>query len=249
MEKIRTLQFHNEILLNTSLYNYLSIINDTSLQDIIENVTFDNFVETTKDFLKKNDPASITRYKSEMRKPYQQYIEKTLHDGWVGIKNNLLVSSYITFELFLNHLITVYCRYFPKLYSDEDIALSYAVFKDFKNADAARAYYIKTYVERFAALSFNEKINFVKKTLKLNNDDIWILHGREYIHDLNAIRQRIIHAENAAEIPDAEFYMFINYLCSLIFKLSAYSQIKYGIPFEWIKDLKLRATIAGKREL
>jgi hypothetical protein len=227
----------------------LSIINDTSVHDIIENVTFDNFVETTKEFLKKNDPASITKYKSEMRKPYQKYIEKTLHDGWVGIKNNLLVSSYITFELFLNHLVTIYCRYFPKLYSDEDIGISYALFKDFKNTEEARNYYIKTYVERFASFSFNEKINFVKKTLKLNSDDIWILHGREYIHELDAIRQRIIHAESAAEIPDPDFYMFINYLCSLIFKLSAYSQIKYGIPFEWIKDVNLRFKISDKRTL
>lgn len=249
MEKIRTLKFHNEILLNTSLYNYLSIINDTSVHDIIENVTFDNFVETTKDFLRKNDPASITKYKSEMRKPYQHYIETTLHDGWIGIKNNLLVSSYITFDLFLNHLVTVYCRHFPKLYSDEDIAISYTVFKDFKNAEDARDYYIKTYVEHFAAFSFNEKINFVKKTLKLNSDDIWVLHGKEYIHDLDAIRLKIIHAETAAEIPDTDFYMFINYLCSLIFKLSAYSQIKYGIPFDWIKDINFRFKIAGKREL
>jgi hypothetical protein len=249
MEKIRTLTFHNEILLNTSLYNYLSIINDTSIQDIIENVTFDNFVETTKDFLKKNDPAAITKYKSEMRKPYQKYIEETLRDGWVGIKNNLLVSSYITFELFLNHLVTVYCRYFPKLYSDVDITISYAVFMDFKNAEDAKDYYIKTYVERFAGFSFNEKINFVKKTLKLNSDDIWILHGREYIHDIDTLRVKIIHAENDSEIPDTDFYMFINYLCSLIFKLSAYSQIKYGIPFEWIKDLNLRFKIPDKREL
>jgi hypothetical protein len=146
-------------------------------------------------------------------------------------------------------VVTVYCRYFPKLYSDADIVVSYAIFKDFKNEEDTKNYYIKTYVERFTAFSFNEKINYIKKTLKLNSDDIWILHGREYIHDLDAIRKKIIHAEQSAEIPDTEFYMFINYLCSLIFKLSAYSQIKYGIPFEWIKDINFRFKIPDKREL
>jgi hypothetical protein len=49
------------------------------------------------------------------------------------------------------------------------------------------------------------------------------------------------------EIGDDEFYAYIDYLCSLIFKLSSYSKIKYGIEFEWIRDLNRYLSISDSR--
>jgi hypothetical protein len=248
MEKIETLRYYNEILLNTSLYKYLAIINEANISEIIRGAVYDNFIENTRGFLKHTSEEALNKYKDDMRLPYQKYVEKILQDGWRGIKNNLLVSSFTTFELFLNHLVTVYCKYFSKLYADDAVKISFSIIKDFSTEKEIRNYFIKTYIENFSALSFNEKIHYIKKTLKLQEDAIWLLNGKEYIHDINTIRNRIVHSEKDAEIIDDEFYRYINYLCSIIFRLSVYSQNKYGIEFEWINNTNLHFMIADKRE-
>jgi hypothetical protein len=248
MEKVETLKYYNEILLNTSLYKYLSIINEANISEIIQSVVYDNFIKNTQNFLILNDQAAINKYKDDMRLPYQKYVEKILHDGWRGIKNNLLVSSFTTFELFLNHIVTVYCKYFSKLYADDAVKISFSIIKDFSTEKEIRDYFIKTYIETFSSFRFNEKINYIKKTLKLHEDDIWLLNGKEYVHDINIIRNKIAHSEEISEIFDDEFYIYINYLCSVIFRLSVYSQVKYGIEFEWINNTNLRFKIADKRE-
>jgi hypothetical protein len=247
MEKIETLKYYNEILLNTSLYKYLAIINEANISKIILGVVYDNFIENTKNFLKHTDEAAINKYKEDMRVPYQKYVEKILHDGWRGIKNNLLVSSFTTFELFLNHLVTVYCKYFSKLYADDAVKISFSIIKDFTTEQELRNYFIKTYIETFSSLSFNEKIHYIKKTLKLQEDDIWFLKGKEYIHDINMIKSKILHSEEISEIIDDDFSIYINYLCSLIFRLSIYSRMKYGMEFEWINDTSLHFRITDKR--
>lgn len=245
-EKLRTLTFHNEILMNTSLYKYLSIINEKNISPVIRDIIYENFILTTKAFLKTPDEAAIKKYREEMRLPYQKYIEKTLHEGWTGIKSNLLVSSLITFELFLNHLVGVYYRNFSELYSKDDIKISFAVLRDFRTRGEIRDYFIKTHLEEFANFEFKEKILYIKKTLKLNDDDIWMLNRKDYLQDLSRLRNRSVLSGAVAEIPDTEFYAYINYLCSLIFKLSVYSRTKYGIEFEWIKDLSRYLRIEDK---
>jgi hypothetical protein len=248
VEKVETLKYYNEILLNTSLYKYLSIINETNISKIIQGVVYDNFIENTRVFLKDTGEAALNAYKTEMRLPYQKYVEKILRDGWRGIKSNLLVSSLTTFELFLDHLVTVYCRCFSKLYADDAVKISFSIIKDFNTEQEIRNYFIKTYIETFSSRGFNEKINYIKKTLKLHEDDIWLSGGKEYIHDINSVRNKIAHSETGAEIVDDEFYRYINYLCSIIFRLSVYSQIKYGIEFEWIHQANLHFRIADKRK-
>jgi hypothetical protein len=247
MEKIKTLKYHNEIVLNTSLYKYLSIINDEKVAGIIQDVIYDNFIMTTAAFLKNSDDETINKYREEMRLPYHKYIEKTMNESWVGIKNNLLVSSFNTFDMFLNHLVLIYYKNFSKLYSGVDVKISFAVIRDFKNVDELRVHIINMHIEEFAAMSFKEKIVYIKKTLKLVDDEIWIMNGRDLLQDIYKIRNLLVHAETAREIPDSDFYRYINYLCSLIFKLSEYSRIKYGIEFEWIQDLSRYLSIADKR--
>ncbi|MDR2069594.1 MAG: hypothetical protein LBP71_06970 [Spirochaetaceae bacterium] len=248
MEKLETLKYYNEILLNTSLYKYLAIINEANISEIILGVVYDNFIDNTTNFLKNTGERAIDTYKNEMRQPYQKYVEKILRNGWRGIKNNLLVSSFTTFEFFLNHIVTVYCKCFSKLYSDESVKISFSIIKDFSTEEEIRDYFIKTHLETFSAFPFNEKIHYIKKTLKLREDDIWLLNGKEYIHDINIIKNKIVHSEEISEIFDDEFYMYINYLCSIIFRLSVYSQIKYGIEFEWINNTNLHFRIADKRD-
>jgi hypothetical protein len=245
MEKIQTLKYHNEILLNTSLYKYLSLINETNISQIIKDVIYDNFIQTTRAFLRDQD--AFERYKNEMRAPYQHYIDKTLRDGWTGIKNNLLVSSYITFELFLDHLAGIYYKNFTELYSNDDIKVSFSVIRDFKTGKEIKDYFIRSHIEHFALLGFDEKILYVKKNLKLNDDDIWTFHGKDLLNDIFIIRNKIVHSEAVREIGDDEFYVFIDYLCSLIFKLSSYSKIKYDMEFEWIQDLNRYLSLADGR--
>jgi hypothetical protein len=247
MEKIRTLKYHNEILLNTSLYKYLSIINEKSVSKIIKDVIYDNFIQTTKSFLKNADEATINRYKEEIRLPYQQYIEKTLREGWAGLKINLLISSFISFELFLNHLVGVYYQNFSELYSNDDIQISFSIIRDFKTQDEMRDYFIKIHIDEFANFGFKEKIMYVKKTLKLSEDDIWLLNRKDHLQEIYRIRSKSVFSDELPEIPDDDFYTYINYLCSLIFKLSVYSQTKYGMEFEWIKDLSRYLGIEDKR--
>jgi hypothetical protein len=249
VEKVETLKYYNDILVNTSLYKYLSIVNEANISKIIQGVVYDNFVENTRGFLKDTGDAAVHAYKTEMRLPYQKYVENILRDGWRGIKNNLLVSSFTTFELFLNHLVTIYCKCFSKLYADDSVTVSFSIIKDFSTEKEIRDYFIKTYIETFSSFRFNEKINYIKKTLKLHEDDIWFLDGKEYIHDINILRNKIANSEMVSEIVDDEFYRYINYLCSIIFRLSVYSQIKYGIEFEWIQNGNLHFRIADKREL
>ena len=246
MEKIKTLKYCNEILINTSLYKYLSIINETNLSEIIGDVVYDSFFETARSFLKNRDKESEEQYKAELRLPYQKYVEKTLKEGWPGIKRNLLTASYIAFEQFLCHLVEIYCAYFPILYSDEDIRISFSVIQEFPTENALRGYFIKTHIDAFIAMTFDEKIQYVKKTLKLNSDDIWILREKDLIYDIYLIRDQAVHSVDTTEIPDDDFYLYINYLCSVIFRLSAYSQKKYGIQFEWISDTNLRFMIADE---
>jgi hypothetical protein len=138
----------------------------------------------------------------------------------------------------------VYCIYFPKLYSDQDVKISFSLIKGFPTEEALREYFVRTCVESFIALDFDEKIQYVKKILKLNYEDIWVLRDKELIYDIYQIRNKIVHSDNSVEISDEEFYIYINYLCSLVFKLSAYSQKKYGIQFEWISDTNLHFMIA-----
>jgi hypothetical protein len=248
MEKIKTLKYHNEIVLNTSLYKYLSIINDEKVANIIQDVIYDNFIMTTQTFLRDGDEETINKYREEMRVPYHKYIEKTMSESWFGIKNNLLVSSFNTFDMFLNHLVSIYYKNFSKLYSGDDVKISFAVIKDFKNMDELRDHILNMHIDEFAAMGFKEKIIYIKKTLKLNDDEIWIMNRRDLLQDIYKIRNLLVHAETAQEIPDSDFYLYINYLCSLIFKLSEYSRIKYGIEFEWIKDLSRYLSLADKRE-
>jgi hypothetical protein len=248
MEKIKTLKFHNEILLNTSLYKYLSLINGENISGIIKDVIFDNFIQTTKTFLRNSGDEAIRKYKEEMRVPWQNQIDKTLRDGWVGIKNNLLVSSYITFDLFLNHLAGVYYHYFSKLYSNDDINISYSVIRDFKTRDELKNYFISIHVENFTSFDFTEKIQYIKKTLKLNDDEIWNLNGRDYLQDIYKRGHNIRRQNDMDELPDDEYYLYISYLCSLIFKLSAFSQIKFGIEFEWINNFSRYYAIADNLE-
>jgi hypothetical protein len=253
MEKIRTLKYHNEILLNTSLYKYLSLINSKSISNTIRDVVFDNFVQTTKPFLKNRDEEAVKKYMDEIRTPWQQQIDKTLKDGWMGIKNNLFVSSYITFELFLNHLVSVYYRSFTKLYSDDEIKIPYSVAKDFKSSGELKDYFINIHTENFSALDFGEKILYIKKTLKLNDDDIWNLNGKDHLAEIHKRGKNITFEDpvsgkedSAGEISDDEYYLYINYLCSLIFKLSMYSKIKYNLDFEWIQNYSRYFSIADK---
>jgi hypothetical protein len=255
MEKIQTLKYHNEILLNTSLYKYLSLVNEEKISKIIKDVIFDNFIQTTKPFLKNTDEEAVKKYINEIRVPWQKQIDKTLKDGWSGIKNNLLVSSFITFEFFLNHLASVYYRSFAKLYSDDEIKISYSVARDFRSGEELKNYFINIHAENFSSLPFDEKILFIKKTLKLNDDDIWNLNGRDYLPEIHR-REKKISSENpqdsvrtnAGEISDDEYYLYINYLCSLIFKLSMYSKIKFGIDFEWIQNYSRYFSLADKRD-
>jgi hypothetical protein len=247
VETLKTLTFHNEILLNTTLYKYLAIINEKNVSQIIRDVIYDNFILTTKSFLKNADEGTIRKYREEMRQPYQNYIEKTLREGWAGIKHNLLVSSVITFELFLNHLVGVYYKNFSELYSNDDINISFSVLRDFKTQDEVREYFIKIHLEEFANFDFKEKILYIKKTLKLNDDDIWILNKKDYLQDIYRLRGRPVFSGGVSEISDTEFYTYINYLCSLIFKLSVYSRTKYGMEFEWIKDLSRYLQIEDKQ--
>jgi hypothetical protein len=246
-EKLKTLTYHNEILLNTSLYKYLSIINEKNVSSIIRNVIYDNFISTTRSFLKNADEATIKKYQEEMRLPYQKYIEKTLSEGWAGIKHNLLLSSLITFELFLNHLVDIYYEHFSELYSNDDIKISFSVLRDFKTQDEMRNYFIKIHLEEFANFDLREKILYVKKALKLNNDDIWTLNRKDYLQDIYRLRNKQVFSGAVPEISDDEFYTYINYLCSLIFKLSVHSRAKYGIEFEWIKDLSRYLRIEDQR--
>lgn len=247
MEKIKTLTFHNEILLNTSLYKYLSIVNEKNVSLVIRDVIYENFILTTKSFLKNADEATVKKYQEEMRLPYQNYIEKPLREGWAGIKYNLLVSSVITFELFLDHLVEVYYKNFSELYSNDDINISFSVLRDFKTQDEIREYFIKIHLEDFSNFDFPEKILYIKKTLKLSEDDIWTLNNKDYLQDIYRLRGRRDAAGGVLEIPDDKFYACINYLCSLIFKLSMYSRTKYGVEFEWIKDLSRYLRIADNR--
>lgn len=247
MEKLKTLSYHNEILLNTSLFKYLSIINEKNISPVIRDVIYDNFILTTKTFLKNADEATINKYREEMRQPYQQYIEKTLREGWAGIKHNLLVSSVITFELFLNHLVGVYYKNFSELYSNDDIKISFSILRDFKTQDEIRDHVIAVHLEKFSNFDFKEKILYIKKTLKLNDDDIWSLNRKDYLQDIYRMRNRPVFSDTVSEIPDDDFYANINYLCSLIFKLSVHSRTKYGIEFEWIKDLSRYLRIEDKR--
>jgi hypothetical protein len=210
-------------------------------------VIYDNFILTTKSFLKNANEATIKKYREEMRLPYQKYIEKTLREGWAGIKHNLLASSLITFELFLNHLAGVYYKHFSELYSNDDIKISFSVLRDFKTPEEMRDYFIKIHLEEFANFDLKEKILYVKKTLKLNDDDIWILNRKDYLQEIYRLRNRPAFSGVVPEISDDEFYAYINYLCSLIFKLSVYSRTKYGIEFEWIKDLSRYLRIEDKK--
>jgi hypothetical protein len=246
MEKIQTLKYHNEILLNISLFKYLSIINEKNVSQIIRDVIYENFIQTTRSFLKNADEKTVGKYKEEMRLPYQQYIEKTLHEGWAGIKTNLLVSSFISFEIFLNHLVGVYYKNFGELYSSGDIQISFSVIRDFKTQEELRDYFIKIHIEKFAGLEFKEKIIYIKKTLKLQDDDIWIMNRKDLLMDIYRIRSRSVFSGDVPEISDENFYNYINYLCSLIFKLSVYSRTKYGMEFEWIKDLSRYLKIEDK---
>ncbi|MDR0600750.1 MAG: hypothetical protein LBG42_00060 [Treponema sp.] len=258
MEKIKALKYHNEILLNTSLYKYLSLINDKNISRAIRDVVFDNFVQTTKPFLKDKNGTAVKKYMDEIRAPWQQQIDKTLKDGWTGIKNNLFVSSYTTFELFLNHLVSVYYRSFTKLYSDNEIKISYSVAKDFKSSDELKNYFVNIHAENFSTLGFNEKILYIKKTLKLNDDDIWNLNGKDYLAEIHRRGKKIMledsdsgkndsaPVESSGEISDDEYYLYVNYLCSLIFKLSMHSKIKYNLDFEWIQNYSRYFSIADK---
>jgi hypothetical protein len=233
--------------MHTSLYKYLSIINEKNVSPVIRDVLYDNFILTTKSFLKDANTETIAKYREEMRLPYQTYIEKTLREGWTGIKNNLLVSSVITFEFFLNHLVGVYYNNFSELYSNDDISISFSVLRDFKSHEEIRDYFIKIHLEEFSAFGLKEKILYIKKTLKLNDDDIWILNRKDYLQDICRLRDGRDLAGTVSEISDDKFYIYINYLCSLIFKLSMYSRIKYGIEFEWIKDISRYLQLEDKR--
>jgi hypothetical protein len=246
MEKIKTLTFHNEILLNTSLYKYLSIVNEKNIFPVIRDAIYENFILTTKSFLKNADEETMKKYREEMRLPYQNYIEKPLRESWAGIKYNLLVSSVITFELFLNHLVGVYYKNFSELYANDDINISFSVLRDFKTQDEVREYFIKIHLDDFSNFDFPEKILYIKKTLKLNEDDIWTMNKKDCLQDIYRLRDRRDAAGEALEISDEKFYGCINYLCSLIFKLSMYSRTKYGVDFEWIKDLSRYLRVEDK---
>ncbi|MDR1058663.1 MAG: hypothetical protein LBL43_03860 [Treponema sp.] len=236
MERIQTLRYHNEILMNTSLYKYLSLVHDEKVSGLIKDVIYDNFIQTTNSFLGKQDSESLENYRKEMREPYSKYIDKTLRDGWLGIKNNLLTASFISFESFLNHLVMVYYRNFSKLYAADEISVSYSVLEDFKSPAELRNYFLKIHGLKFSSLGFNEKINYIKKSLKLRDEDIWQMKGKDFLPDIHKLRDRINRLEELEEIGDREYYGIINYLCSLIFKLSFYSRLKYGIEFEWIEN-------------
>jgi hypothetical protein len=247
MEKIQTLKYHNEILLNTSLFKYLSIINEKNVSQVIRDVLYDNFIRTTETFLKNADEDTTRRYREEMRRPYQIYIENALREGWAGIKNNLLVSSFITFDFFLNHLAGIYYANFGELFSNDDVPISFSVIRDFKTPGELRDYFVKIHTGKFAGLDFQEKIIYVKKTLKLQDDDIWLLNKKDYLQDIYRIRGGPVFSGSAPEISDEDFYTYINYLCSLIFKLSMYSRTKYGIEFEWIQDLSRYLMIEDRK--
>jgi hypothetical protein len=247
MEKIQTLKYHNEILLNTSLFKYLSIINEKNVSVVIRDVIYDNFIRTTKSFLTNADEATIRKYREEMRQPYQAYIAKTLREGWAGIKNNLLVSSFITFDFFLNHLAGIYYTHFSELFSNDDVPISFSVIRDFTAPGELRDHFVKIHTGKFAGLDFQEKIIYVKKTLKLQDDDIWLLNKKDYLQDIYRLRGGPVFTGSAPEISDDDFYTYINYLCSLIFKLSVYSRTKYGIEFEWIQDLSRYLKLEDRR--
>ncbi len=247
MDKIQTLKFYNEILINTSLYKYLSIIiNERNISQIVREVEYDNFIETTKAFLENKNDLMDNNYGNEMLALYKKYIEKTLYGGEIGIKNNLLSSSFMTFELFLNHLIGIYCRKFSRLYSNENTRLAYDIVKEIKTEDELKDFFIEAFIEKFFSYSFSEKISYIKKNLKLDYDDIWILNGNEYIYEMNTVRENILHGGEQIQFDDHDFYRYINYLCSLIFKISAYSQAKYGIEFEWIANTNLNFKISDQ---
>ncbi|QQO11001.1 hypothetical protein [Breznakiella homolactica] len=235
MDTIKALSYYNEILINTSLYKYLTaIVSKTDVAEILDRIEYGSLIETTKAFLEDKNDTSVEGYTGRMLEKYRKYMGKTLDQSRKGIGNNLLVSSFTTFELFLGHLVTVYCGKFSRLYSDEQTGLSYSTLRQIKNDAALQDFFIESFIEKFTAFNFTEKISYVKKTLKLSYDDIWMFNGREYMYDINAIRNRIILSGDSPGIAEDDFYRYLNYLCSLIFKISAYSQAKYGIPFEWI---------------
>lgn len=250
MDKIRTLKFYNDILINTSLYKYLSIIiNEVNVNGIVREIEYDNFIETTRAFLENKNELLNSKYKNNMLKLYKQYIEKTLFNGERGIKNDLLFSACTSFELFLNHLLRIYCRKYSRLYANENIQVSYEIIRDIKNESGLKDFFIEAFIDSFSVQKFPEKIAYIKRSLKLDYDDIWMLNGKEYIYELNKVKDDILHSGDKLAFEDSDFYLYINYLCSLIFKLSAYSQAKYGIEFEWIGNTNLSFRISDQESL
>ena len=191
MSKIDMLKFSNKIYQIIPLYRYLSIIvNETNVASRLKELEFDWYVSSIQNFLIKKDEASVKEFRKMIEPIYENYISQTLKDGLKLLKCNLLVSAYSTFELFLEHVVFIYCTYFPKIYMNSNIKIDLKRIESCQNEDDRKKYYIERFVDDFGFKRFNEKISFIKNKLKLKNDYIWELKGNDYIMEINEIRNK-----------------------------------------------------------
>ena len=247
MDKVNAIKYQTEILKIIPLYRYLAIIvNETNVAEKLKEIEYDLFVDSIKEYLIQKDEMSIKKKKKGTEPIYQKYIETTLGNGLKIIKEQLLVSAYSTFALFLEHLVFVYCQYFPKLYEKRKIKMQYTTVKKTNNQEQIKDIFLDEFINDFGLFSFKEKIAYIKENLKLDDESIWALSGENKITEINQLRNSIVHSEKIREISDDRFTNYINYLSSVVFKLAAFTQADHGIEFVWIKDTNINIKMAEK---
>lgn len=188
MRKIEALFYSNQITRFSPLHRYLTIIiNETNVSTKLKELEFDWFFETTKQFLKNKDEESIEKYKRDTESDYSKVIDGTLKNGLKTIKNSFIVNAYSVFEIFLVHLVEVYCEYFPQLYVTDKVKIARQDISNISKEFIDSAF-IERFVKDFSFYPFERKIGFIKKYLKLDDIEIWILNKENCIDEINAIR-------------------------------------------------------------
>jgi hypothetical protein len=244
MRKIDALLYSTQIIRFSPLHRYLTIIiNETNVSTKLKELEFDWFFETTKGFLKNKNEDSVEKYKKDTESNYAKMIDVDLKNGLKTIKNSFIVNAYSVFEIFLVHLVEVYCEYFPELYISGKVKIARQDINNITKEDIDSAF-IERFVKDFSFLPFDKKIEFIKKQLKLDDAEIWILNNENCIDEINAIRNKIVHSDEEIDIEYDRCNFYFDYLNSLIFKLSTYSQYRHGIEFNWILDTNINVKMA-----
>lgn len=248
--KIDYQKYSTQLIKLNQFCRYIEIIiTETNVASKLKDFEFDWMLSSISQYLRDQTPKEKNKFTTNMNTQYEEYIKRILGDGLSSVRSNLFVSAYSIFEFYLLHLVEVYCLYFPVLYSNYKIEIQSKELNGVKTGEQIQDIIREKFINTYSFWPFERKLKFIKKDMKLNDSDIWLLNGKDSILEINRIRNKIVHSDEHVDIDYEYIKTKMEYLGSVIFKLAAYSQYKHGIEFIWIGDSNINIKQADRPTL